>query len=75
MLQDHPLVLLRSPVEGMGATPLWWYQHKHPHKLEKMSVSHLQEARIIVGLLKYLSASGVCPYKVKILACYSAKAT
>lgn len=30
---------------------------------------------MIVGFLKYLSASGVCPYKVTILVCYSAKAT
>ncbi|PNP39996.1 hypothetical protein THARTR1_11266 [Trichoderma harzianum] len=73
MLQDHPSVLLRPPVEGMGATPLWWYRHKHPHKLEKMSVSNLQEARVIVGFLKYLIASRINPHKVTILACYSAQ--
>ncbi|KAL7948087.1 P-loop containing nucleoside triphosphate hydrolase protein [Trichoderma barbatum] len=77
MLQDHPSVLnarARPPVQGMGATSLWWFRHDQAHTLgKKRSLTNFHEAEMIVGFIRYLMVNNVEPHQVTVLTYYSAQ--
>ena len=54
-LEDHPSVLNRPPVPGMGGVNSYFFTHKWRETTDaQMSKTNEEEADMIVGFFKYL---------------------
>lgn len=72
VIVDHPAVLERSPVPGMGGLSTWFFTHDFPDERDNESSSfNMKEVDMIVGLVQYLSYNGVEGKDITILTFYN----
>lgn len=71
-LQDHPSVLDRPTVAGMGDLSTWFFMHAWPEgRDQESSTFNIGEATMIVKFVTYLILNGVQPEKITILTFYN----
>lgn len=71
-LEDHPSVLDRLPVPGMGGVNTYFFTHKwRETKDTQMSTMNVGEADLIVCFFKYLVQNGMEPSQITILTFYN----
>lgn len=73
-LQDHKSVLnklVRPPIPGMGDTSSYFFCHKSPEsRAYQQSRVNEDEAKMIVGFMRYLVQNGTSPSKITVLTFY-----
>ncbi|KAI9828223.1 MAG: hypothetical protein M1819_004583 [Sarea resinae] len=71
-LQDHPDVLNRPNVAGMGEVSSYFFSHKWPEtKDAQMSACNQSEAAMVVGLYNHLFLNGTKPVEITVLTFYN----
>lgn len=71
-LVDHPSVLDRAPVPGMGDVRSYFFTHSWPESTDDYSSRcNYMEASMIVGFFTYLVLNGVKPADITILTFYN----
>ena len=72
VIMDHPNVLQRSPVPGMGRVSTWFFTHEYPDERDSESSSfNVKEVQMIRGLVQYLIYNGVNGRDITILTFYN----
>lgn len=71
-LEDHPSVLNREPVPGMGDVRTYFFHHQWPEDTDDLkSKINRTEAIIIVGFFNYLVTNGVKTREITVLTFYN----
>ena len=71
-LEDHPSVLGRMPIPGMGGMNSYFFTHKGRETTDiQMSKVNHEEAEMVVGFFVYLFLNGVLPGDITILTFYN----
>jgi helicase required for RNAi-mediated heterochromatin assembly 1 len=71
-LEDHPSVLDRAPVPGMGGVNSYFFTHTWRETTDaQMSKINEEEADMIVGLFTYLVANGMDSLNITVLTFYN----
>ena len=71
-LEDHPSVLSRPPVPGMGGVNSYFFTHKWRETRDsQMSMTNSQEADFVVAFFYYLVQNGMHPYEITVLTFYN----
>lgn len=72
VIMDHPNVLQRLPVPGMGRVSTWFFTHEYPDERDSESSSfNVKEVQMIGGLVQYLIYNGVSGKDITILTFYN----
>ncbi|KAL5614285.1 hypothetical protein BROUX41_004395 [Berkeleyomyces rouxiae] len=73
-LVDHEIVcnrLERPLVPGMSGLETFWFHHEWPERLTGLkSRTNIMEARMLVGIFRYLVQNGTAPDKITVLTFY-----
>ena len=71
-LEDHPSVLERPPVPGMGGVNSYFFTHKWRETRDsQMSTMNTEEADLVAGFFKYLVQNGMRPNEITVLTFYN----
>lgn len=71
-LQDHPSVLARAPVPGMGHRRSFFFTHEWPEDTDiDHSKSNSQEAEMVVRFMAYLINNGTKAKNITVLTYYN----
>ncbi|KAL8945072.1 MAG: hypothetical protein Q9216_000056 [Gyalolechia sp. 2 TL-2023] len=71
-LEDHPSVLAKEPVPGMGDVRAYFFHHQWPEDTDDlMSKINRTEAVIIVGFFNYLVMNGLKTKEITVLTFYN----
>lgn len=71
-LEDHPSVLERKPVPGMGGVNSYFFMHEWHEDTDKlMSKVNILEADMLVGFFDYLVLNGLKPEDITVLTYYN----
>ncbi|KAI4170520.1 MAG: hypothetical protein LQ343_004897 [Gyalolechia ehrenbergii] len=71
-LEDHPSVLAREPVPGMGDVRTFFFHHQWPEDTDElMSKINRTEAVTIVGFFNYLIMNGLKTKEITVLTFYN----
>ena len=71
-LEDHPSVLERAPVPGMGGVDTFFFSHNWPESSDSyMSKICQTEAEMIVAFFDYLVHNGMLPKEITVLTFYN----
>ena len=71
-LEDHPSVLERKPVPGMGGINSYFFMHDWLEDTDSlMSKVNILEADMLVGFFNYLVFNGVKPENITVLTFYN----
>ena len=71
-LEDHPSVLNRLPIPGMGGVNSFFFTHKWREvKDNQMSTMNDEEADLIVVFFRYLVQNGLRPREITVLTFYN----
>ena len=71
-LEDHPSVLDRSPIPGMGGVNSYFFTHKSRETTDiQMSKVNHEEADMVVGFFDYLVLNGMTPGEITVLTFYN----
>ena len=72
LLEDHPSVLDRLAIPGMGGVNSGFFTHKGQEtKDTQMSKMNHQEAEMVVGFFNYLILNGMTPGEITVLTFYN----
>lgn len=71
-LEDHPSVLDRLPIPGMGGVNSYFFTHggRETTDVQMSKVNH-QEADMVVGFFTYLVFNGMTPGEITVLTFYN----
>lgn len=73
-LEDHPLVLKRDPVPGMGDRRTWLFAHNWEDSVDaNHSRFNSEEATMIVNFFAYLVKNGIKQSQITVLTFYKAQ--
>ena len=71
-MQDHPSVLQRTAVPGMGGVNSYFFCHTWPEGTDDLkSKINYKEAEMVVGYFKYLVDNGMKPREITVLTFYN----
>lgn len=72
-LLDHPSVMGREPIQGMGTLNMYWNSHTHSEDTmsDTPSRMNLHEASMINKFCEYLILNGTSPSSITILTFYT----
>ena len=71
-LEDHPSVLDRLSIPGMGGVNSCFFTHKGQETKDiQMSKMNHQEAEMVVGFFNYLILNGMTPGEITVLTFYN----
>ena len=71
-LGDHPSVLSRESIPGMGGTNSWFHSHIMPESNDDvMSKQNNGEAELIIGFFDYLVLNGISVKDITVLTFYN----
>ena len=71
-LTDHPCVLDREPINGMGNVNMFFFSHEWPESNDNAASKYNKsEADMIVGLVDYLLLNGTAARDVTVLTFYN----
>ena len=71
-LEDHPSVLERSPIPGMGGVNSYFFTHQGREAIDiQMSKLNDKEAEMVVGFFGYLVLNGITPGEITVLTFYN----
>ena len=71
-LDDHPSVLGREDIPGMGGINFWFHSHQMPESNDDaMSKQNEGEADLIVGFFEYLTNNGMEAKDITVLTFYN----
>lgn len=71
-LEDHPSVLNRSPIPGMGGVNSYFFTHKGRETMDiQMSKINHEEAEMVVGFFGHLVLNGMIPGEITVLTFYN----
>lgn len=71
-LEDHPSVLDRLPIPGMGGMNSYFFTHKGRETTDiQMSKINHEEAGMVVGFFGYLVLNGMNPGEITVLTFYN----
>lgn len=71
-LEDHPSVLDRLPIPGMGGVNSYFFTHEFRETTDiQMSKTNHEEAEMLVGFFRYLVLNGVLPVDITVLTFYN----
>ena len=71
-LEDHPSVLDRLPIVGMGGINSYFFTHEGRETTDiQMSKINHEEAEMVVGFFDYLVLNGMTPSEITVLTFYN----
>lgn len=71
-LEDHPSVLQRKPVPGMGGVNSYLFVHNWLEETDSQySKVNIEEAKMVVGFYNYLVFAGVTTQEITVLTFYN----
>ena len=71
-LDDHPSVLNRTPIAGMGGINSYFFTHQGRETMDiQMSKLNEKEAEMVVGFFGYLVLNGTLPEEITVLTFYN----
>ena len=70
-LEDHPTVLARDPVPGMGGVNSFFFCHRSIESSDEyMSKMNVEEANMLAYFYVYLNRNGITPSQITVLTGY-----
>lgn len=71
-LDDHPSVLGREDIPGMGGINFWFHSHQMPESNDDfLSKQNEEEADLIIGFYEYLIHNGMTAKEITVLTFYN----